>query len=399
MSNIQPLPEVHQLMFEHQLQQLQDRHLLRRLRTMESATGPTATLDGREVIQLSSNNYLGLATHPTVVEAAVAATRQYGAGSGAARLVCGSLPPHQDLETALARFKGTESALTFAAGYLANIGVIPSLIGKDGLILADRLCHASLLDGCRLSGAMFRVYHHRDMHHLERLLARRPVGKSTLIVTDGLFSMDGDIAPMKDIVQLAERYDAMIYVDDAHGTGILGPTGRGTLEHCNVESRVPYHMGTLSKALGSAGGYLTGSASFIAYLVNSCRSFTYTTAPTPGSAAAAMAALQVIQREPERRARPWSNRARLAQGLSRLGFHLAASESPILPIIVGDPDRAMTMAQSLLDHGVYAPAIRPPTVPPATSRIRLTITADHTDEQIDRALRILEQAGHAINLL
>ena len=386
-------------MFEQHLQKLGDQHLLRRLRTIASATGPTVMLEGREVILLSSNNYLGLATHPTVVEAAITATRRYGAGSGAARLVCGTLMPHEALETALAQFKGTEAALTFAAGYLANIGVIPALIGKDGLILADRLCHASLIDGCRLSGATFRVYHHRDMNHLEQLLARRTSGKPTLIVTDGIFSMDGDIAPMKDIAQLAERYGATIYVDDAHGTGILGPTGRGTLEHCGVESRVPYHMGTLSKAIGSAGGYLAGSAAFIAYLVNTCRAFTYTTAPPPATAAAATAAIQVIEQEPDRRARLWRNRERLAQGLTRLGFRLAASESPILPIIVGDPDRAMNLAQALIDQGVYAPAIRPPTVPPATSRIRLTITADHTDEQIDQALAGLERAGRTLNLI
>ncbi len=386
-------------MFEQHLQKLGDQHLLRRLRTIASATGPTVMLEGREVILLSSNNYLGLATHPTVVEAAITATRRYGTGSGAARLVCGTLMPHEALETALARFKGTEAALTFAAGYLANIGVIPALIGKDGLILADRLCHASLIDGCRLSGATFRVYHHRDMNHLEQLLARRTSGKPTLIVTDGIFSMDGDIAPMKDIAQLAERYGATIYVDDAHGTGILGPTGRGTLEHCEVESRVPYHMGTLSKAIGSAGGYLAGSAAFIAYLVNTCRAFTYTTAPPPATVAAATAAIQVIEQEPDRRARLWQNRERLAQGLTRLGFRLAASESPILPIIVGDPDRAMNLAQALIDQGVYAPAIRPPTVPPATSRIRLTITADHTDEQIDQALAGLERAGRTLNLI
>ncbi len=241
-------------MFEQHLKKLEDQHLLRRLRTMTSATGPTVVLDHHRIILLSSNNYLGLATHPTVVEAAVSATRQYGAGSGASRLVCGTLPPHEALETALAQFKGTEASLTFAAGYMANISVIPTLVGKGGLILADRLCHASLIDGCRLSGATFRVYHHRDMNHLERLLARRSPVKPTLIVTDGLFSMDGDIAPLTDIATLAERYEAAVFVDDAHGTGILGRTGRGTLEHCDVESRLPYHMGTLSKALGSAGG-------------------------------------------------------------------------------------------------------------------------------------------------
>ncbi|MDR4479620.1 MAG: 8-amino-7-oxononanoate synthase [Nitrospira sp.] len=386
-------------MFKEYLQTLQDQHLLRRLRTIASATGPTVTLDNRTVILLSSNNYLGLAAHPAVVEAAVAATRQYGAGSGASRLVCGSLPPHEALETALAQFKGTEAVLTFAAGYLANISVIPALIGKDGLILADRLCHASLIDGCRLSGATFRVYRHRDMNHLEQLLSRRPSTKQTLIVTDGIFSMDGDIAPMKDIALLAERYGAAVYVDDAHGTGILGKTGRGTLEHCEVESHLPYHMGTLSKALGSAGGYLAGSATFIAYLVNTCRAFTYTTAPPPASAAAVTAALDVIRREPERRAQLWQNRERLAQGLSRLGFHLAPSESPILPVIVGDPDRAMNLAHTLLTLGIYAPAIRPPTVPPATSRIRLTITADHTSAHIDQALAALAQAGRELDMI
>jgi 8-amino-7-oxononanoate synthase len=292
-------------MFKEYLQKLQDQHLLRRLRTIASSTGPTVRLDGHTVILLSSNNYLGLATHPAVIEAAVEATRQYGAGSGASRLVCGTLTPHEELETALARFKDTDAALTFAAGYLANISAVPALIGKDGLILADRLCHASLIDGCRLSGATFRVYHHRDMNHLEQLLTRRLPGKPTLIVTDGIFSMDGDIAPMRDIALLAERYGAAVYVDDAHGTGILGETGRGTLEHCDVETRIPYHMGTLSKAIGSTGGYLAGSAEFVAYLVNTCRAFTYTTAPTPAAAAAATAALRVIRQEPERRARLW----------------------------------------------------------------------------------------------
>ena len=386
-------------MFGQHLKNLKDQHLLRRLRTLTSATGPTVILDDRRIILLSSNNYLGLATHQTVVEAAVSATRQYGAGSGASRLVCGTLPPHEALETALARFKGTEACLTFAAGYLANISVIPTLIGKSGLILADRLCHASLIDGCRLSGATFRVYHHRDMNHLERLLLRRSPAKPTLIVTDGLFSMDGDIAPLTDIATLAERYDAAVFVDDAHGTGILGRTGRGTLEYCDVESRLPYHMGTLSKALGSAGAYLAGSSEFIAYLVNTCRAFTYTTAPTPASAAAATAALRVIEEEPERRARLWHNRELLAQGVTRLGFRLTASDSPILPILIGDADRAVSFADRLMTYGVYAPAIRPPTVPPATSRIRLTITADHTTEHIDEALTALEQAGRALHLI
>lgn len=386
-------------MFQQHLQNLDDQHLRRRLRTIASATGPTVLLNSRRVILLSSNNYLGLATHPDVMEAAIAATKVYGVGAGASRLVCGSLAPHEELETVLAQFKNTEASLTFAAGYLANIGVIPALIGKGGFILADRLCHASLIDGCKLSGATFRVYHHRDMNHLERLLTRRSATMPTLIVTDGVFSMDGDIAPLRDIATLAEQFDAAVLVDDAHGTGILGRSGKGSLEHCDVETRIRYHMGTLSKALGGAGGYLAGSAEFIAYLVNTCRTFTYTTAPTPASAAAATAALRVIGQEPERRARLWSNREQLAQGLARLGYQLTASESPILPILIGDPDRALSLAQKLLDFGVYAPAIRPPTVPPATSRIRLTITADHTAEHIDEALTALEHAGRALNII
>ena len=386
-------------MYEQHLQHLNDQHLLRHLRTIGSATGPTIMLGNRRVILLSSNNYLGLATHPDVVEAAVAATRRYGVGAGASRLVCGTLPPHEELERALAQYKGTEASLTFAAGYLANICVIPALIRKDGLILADRLCHASLIDGCKLSGATFRVYHHRDMNHLERLLARRSSAMPTLIVTDGLFSMDGDIAPLADIAALAERYDAAVFIDDAHGTGILGRTGRGSLEHCGVEFRIPYHMGTLSKALGSVGAYLAGSATFISYLQNTCRAFIYTTAATPASVAAATAALQVIAHEPERRARLWRNRAHLAQGLTGLGYQLTASESPILPIIIGDPDRALSLAQALLEHGIYAPAIRPPTVPAATSRIRLTVTADHTAEHIEEALIALGRAGRALGLL
>ncbi|GMV51788.1 MAG: hypothetical protein AMXMBFR67_33310 [Nitrospira sp.] len=250
-----------------------------------------------------------------------------------------------------------------------------------------------------MSGATLRIYRHCDMNHLEQLLAKRSPVKPTLIVTDGLFSMDGDIAPLADLTRLAKRYGANVYVDDAHGTGILGSTGRGTLEHCGVESSLPYHMGTLSKAIGSVGGYLAGSRSFIDYLINTCRAFIYTTASPPASAAAATAALRIIQEEPARRIRLWENRNRLVQALTSLGFQLGPSASPILPIIVGAPERAIRLAQTLLTFGVYAPAIRPPTVPPATSRIRLTVTADHTAEQLDEVVSALERAGQALRLI
>nr|MBI3613620.1 aminotransferase class I/II-fold pyridoxal phosphate-dependent enzyme [Nitrospirota bacterium] len=245
-------------MFEENLAQLDARHLLRRLRLAESAPGPVVTFGGRPLILMAANDYLGLATHPALKQAAIDAVVRFGVGSGASRLISGTLPPHADLETALARFKGTEASLIFGSGYLANIGLIPALAETGDLILADRLCHASLIDGCRLSGASFRVFRHRDLAHLEQLLAKRKVRRTTLIVTDGVFSMDGDLAPLPDLIALAERYDARLLVDDAHGTGCMGKTGRGTLEHFGVEARLPFHMGTLSKALGGSGAYVAG---------------------------------------------------------------------------------------------------------------------------------------------
>ena len=281
-------------MFRTHLQQLAARSLIRRLTSIGSATGPTVSLRGREVILLSSNDYLGLATHPDVVEAAVRATEEYGAGAGASRLVCGTLPPHEQLESALATFKQTEAALVFSSGYLANVGAVTCLIGRGGLILADRLCHASLLDGCRLSGADLRVYRHADSVHVETLLKRRASSRPTLIVTDGLFSMDGDVAPLPELAALAQRYGAMLYVDDAHGTGVMGPTGRGTIEHYGLENQIPFHMGTLGKALGSSGAYIAGPRDLIDMLMNTSRPFIFTTAPPPGSMAAAEAGLVVF---------------------------------------------------------------------------------------------------------
>lgn len=372
---------------------------MRRLSPLESGTGPTIHHAGREVILLSSNDYLGLATHPEVIRAAIHATEQYGTGSGASRLVSGTLPPHTHLETSLATFKGTESALLFGAGYLANIGIIPNLIGQGGLILADRLCHASLIDGCRLSRADLRVFRHRDCAHLESLLRRRSASRPTLIITEGLFSMDGDLAPLSDLALLAERYEATLYVDDAHGTGIMGPTGRGTIEQFGLEQRIPFHMGTLSKALGSHGAYMVGPNDLIQYLINVTRPFIFTTALPPSIAAAASAAVAVIQREPERRTRLWSNRQRLFNGMQTLGFRMTPTVSPILPILVGNAAAASAFAERLLTHGIYASAIRPPTVPDGTSRIRFTVTSEHTTEQIDEALHALDLAGHETGLL
>jgi len=376
-------------MFREKLEQLREQSLLRALTPVDSATGSSIHYGGREVILLSSNDYLGLTRHPEVVQAARVATERYGTGSGASRLVSGTLPPHTQLETALTMFKGTEASLLFGAGYLANLGVIPALIGSGGLILADRLCHASVIDACRLSQADFRVFRHGDCDHLESLLRSRTAGRSTLIITEGVFSMDGDLAPLPDLVSLAERYGVMLYVDDAHGTGIMGGTGRGTIEHFDLERRIPFHMGTLSKALGSYGGFLVGTHEFVQYVINTARSFIFTTALPPAVAAASSAALTIIDREPERRARLWSNRQRLFEGLKALGCTLPPTASPILPVLLGDAVSASTFAERLLAHGVYATAIRPPTVPDGTSRIRFTVTSEHTTDQIDEALHAL----------
>jgi len=380
-------------MFQQRLDDLAHRSLLRRLRTIESASDAAVTIDGRSLILMASNNYLGLAAHPAVKRAAIQAIERYGVGAGAARLVSGTLPPHEELESELAKFKGTEAALVFGSGYLANLGVIPALIGADGQIFADRLCHASLIDGCRLSGASLRVYRHNDVEHVKSLLAKRRTARETLIVTDGVFSMDGDLAPLPDLIGLADRYGAQLFVDDAHGTGVMGAQGRGTVEHFGLEDRVPFHMGTLGKALGTSGAYVAGPAAVITYLINTARTFLFATAPPPATAAATIAALQIVRTDPARRARLWENRHYLFAGLTRLGFRLTDSASPILPIVVGDAQKTIAMADRLLDLGVYAPAIRPPTVPKETSRIRATVTSEHSRTQLDQALAAFEQAG------
>ncbi|MBM4122827.1 MAG: 8-amino-7-oxononanoate synthase [Nitrospira sp.] len=386
-------------MFDEELAQLAEQHLQRELRLIESAPEPVVILNGRPVIVMASNDYLGLATHPLLKKAAKEATDLYGVGAGASRLVSGTLPPHLELEAAIARFKETEASLVFGSGYLANLGLIPSLIGPGGLILADRLCHASLLDGCRLSGAAFRRYRHRDLGHLAFLLAARPGRRKTLIVTDGVFSMDGDLAPLPELLDLADRYEAQVLVDDAHGTGVMGREGRGTLEHFGIESRLPFHMGTLSKALGTCGAYVAGPATLIRYLVNRARSFIYTTAPPPSAAAAALAALAVVRSDQARRARLWANQQRFQAGLRSLGFTLPDTQSPILPVLIGDPEKAVALAERLLQLRVYAPAIRPPTVPRGSSRIRTTVTSEHTDDQLDQVLASFKQAGQELALI
>lgn len=378
-------------MYRTRLDALARRSLLRRLRTIESAPGAEVDLEGQRVLLFSSNNYLDLATHPQVTEAAISAIRRYGVGAGASRLVSGSLRPHRELEERLAAFKRVEAALVFTTGYQANLGLIPTLAEERAVIYADRLCHASLIDACRLCEVPLRIYRHRDHMHLSQLLQRGGALRSALVVTDGVFSMDGDLAPLPDLYMAVEQSDATLVVDDAHGTGVMGKTGRGTVEHYGLEGRPIVQMGTLSKALGGLGGFVAGSRDLIDYLVNRARPFIYTTALPPALAAAATAALEVIAAEPERRARLWSLRHRLHEGVRQLGFDTLDSQSPIIPLLVGETDTALTLSEALLAHGIYAPAIRPPTIPAGTSRIRMSVTAGHRPEQIDYALEALSK--------
>ena len=369
-----------------ELDQLHQAGLWRSLRSVTTAPTGRALLDGRDVILLGSNNYLGLSVHPIVTEAATTAVRKYGTGASASRLMSGNCDLYAELEAKIAKVKETEAALVFGSGYLANIGTIPVLAGDRDLILSDALNHASLIDGCRLSHATKQIYRHCDIEHLESLLTQSTKFRRRLIVTDGIFSMDGDIAPLPEICELADRYDAMVMVDDAHSFGVLGEKGGGTVEHFGLENRGVIQMGTLSKAVGGLGGYVAGSADLINFLVNRARSFIFTTGLPPATLAGASAALDVIRSTPELRRRLSSNVLLLKNALLEKGFQLLPSETQILPLILGAADVASRFAEVLLSRGVYAPAIRPPTVPEGTSRLRLSVIASHTPEDLEIAV-------------
>lgn len=373
-------------MFEEELSDLTRKNLLRNLRLTEPSGGVRARVDGREVILMCSNDYLGLAGHPALGAAACAAMDRYGFGSGASRLISGTSRLHIELEERIAEFKGTGSAILFNSGYAANTGIIPAAASEGDVILSDSLNHASIIDGCRLSRARTLVYRHRDVDHAEDLLKESAAARRRLIVTDGVFSMDGDIAPLRDLTDLAERYNAILMVDDAHGTGVMGDGGRGTAQHFGLEGRIHIQMGTFGKAFGVFGAYAAGDMGLIQYLINKSRSFIFSTSLPPAVCAAAMAAIDIVKSEPERRNRLWRNRERFVQGLSSCGISAGPSETPIIPIIIGSSENALRAAEKILEQGIYAPAVRPPTVPEGSARIRITVTAAHSDGDIDRAL-------------
>jgi 8-amino-7-oxononanoate synthase len=359
-------------------------HWYRSVRTITSQSGPVVELDGKSMLNFASNDYLGLASDDRLKQAAIAAITQYGTGSTGSRLMSGQRPIHQQLETAIAQWKQTEAAIVFSSGYTANLGTITALVGAKDLILGDEYNHSSLISGAKLSGAEVFNYAHNDVTQLQQLLEQhRSNHRRCLILTDGVFSMDGDLCPLPEILDLATAFNAMVLVDDAHGTGVLGKTGAGTVEHFGCAQMPLVHMGTLSKALGSLGGYVAGSAALIDFLRNRAATWIYTTALSPADTAAALAAIQLIQTEPERRSQLWQRIAQLRSALQNCNnLKLLPSESSILCIQLPSPQTALQFSQQLTAQNIFAPAIRPPTVP--TSRIRLSVMATHEPEQIER---------------
>lgn len=371
--------------WKDELENLGEMQLRRRLSVCEAPAAPRVERDG--LLNMASNNYLGLADDERVVAAAHETMKALGVGAGASRLVTGHAPAHAALEEALADYKGTDSALVFSSGYAANVGVLSALAGPRDHIFADRLNHASLIDGCRLTRAQLRVYRHGDLDHLEDMLSKASERGDRFIVTDGVFSMDGDLAPLPALVRMAEAYEAVLIVDDAHGTGVVGPEGRGTVAHYGLEGHVPVQLGTLSKALGAQGGFAAGSRTLIDLLVNKARSFIYSTGIAPAIAAAARRALQIARTEPARRMRLQRHLALLRDGLDRRGYEVMGSApAPMIAVQLGDPETALVQSERLREAGVLAPAIRPPTVPEGTSRIRLAPMATHTPDDITRVL-------------
>lgn len=370
-----------------------------RLRELQSACEPVCRVDGREVINLASNNYLGLANHPKLKEIAIEAIRRYGVGSGAVRTIAGTMSLHLELERRIAEFKKVEACVVFQSGFAANAGTVAAILGPEDHIISDELNHASIIDGCRLSKAKIHVFPHRDVSAADRILselAGQPGRK--LLITDGVFSMDGDIAPLPELVEVAERHGAIMMVDDAHASGVLGRAGRGTIDHFGLHGRVDIQVGTLSKAIGALGGYVCGSRDLIEYLYHRARPFLFSTSHPPSVAATCLAAIDLLEQEPERIEWLWRNTEYFKNGLRAAGLQTGASQTPITPILVGDAAAAFRFSAALFEEGVFATGVGYPTVPKGKARIRTIVTAAHTREQLDRALEILVRVARKLSL-
>jgi glycine C-acetyltransferase len=371
-----------------------------RLRELQTACGPVCRVDGREVINLASNNYLGLADHPKLKEAAIEAIRRYGVGSAAVRTIAGTMSLHLELERRIAEFKKTEACVVFQSGFAANAGTVAAILGPDDHIVSDELNHASIIDGCRLSKARIHIFPHKDVAAADRILSELDgVPGRKLLITDGVFSMDGDIAPLPQLVEVAERHGAIMMVDDAHASGVLGRAGRGTVDHFNLHGRVHIQVGTLSKAIAAIGGYVCGSRDLIEFLYHRARPFLFSTSHPPSVAATCLAALDLLEKEPERIERLWQNTEYFKGELRKAGFQTGASETPITPILIGDAALAFRFSDELFEEGVFATGVGYPTVPKGKARIRTIVTAVHTREHLDRALEILVRVAKRLGIL
>ena len=376
-----------------------------KLRVLDDAQAAVCHFDGRKVINLASNNYLGFATHPKLREAALAATKEYGVGSGAVRTIAGTMRLHLELEEKIARFKGVEACVVFQSGFTANAGTVSAILGKDDYIITDELNHASIIDGCRLSRAKILVFRHKDVAHAEEQLASvaKLPGKK-LLITDGVFSMDGDIGPLPGLCDAAEKYGAIMMVDDAHSSGVLGRQGRGTIDHFGVHGRVDIQVGTLSKAIGALGGYVCGTKDFIEYLYHRARPFLFSTSHPPAVAATCIAAFDVLEQEPQWMEQLWTNARFFKKELGLLGFNIGgvntpASETPITPIILGDGRATMEFSKAIFEQGVMGTGIAFPTVPEGKARVRTIVTATHTESELTEALEVLSQVGKKMGLI
>ncbi len=383
-----------------QLEEWRKAGTYQRLRVLESASAAESRFDGREVINLASNNYLGLTTHPKLIEAAIQAARKYGAGSGAVRTISGTMSLHMELEERIARFKNVEACVVFQSGFAANAGTVSAILTPQDHIISDELNHASIIDGCRLSKAKIHVFPHKDAAAAGRILEElASVSGRKLLITDGVFSMDGDIGPLPALVEVAEKSGAIMMVDDAHSSGVLGRNGRGTIDHFGLHGRVHIQVGTLSKAIGVLGGYVCGSRNLIQFLYHRARPFLFSTSHPPAVAAACIAAFDVLEQEPERIQNLWDNTRYFKQGLALAGFNTGVSETPITPVIVGDPKVAYQLSGALFEEGVLATGIGFPTVPEGKARVRTIVTATHTREELDRALEVFGRVGKKLGIL
>jgi glycine C-acetyltransferase len=382
-----------------ELTALKEQGLYRKLRILEDEQKPKTTFDHRSVVNLSSNNYLGLTTHPRLRERALEATRKYGVGTGSVRTIAGTMDIHMELERRLAEFKKTEAVVVFQSGFAANAGTVSAVLGKDDVVVSDELNHASIVDGCRLSRAAIKVFPHKDVDAARRILQALPAAQRKLLITDGVFSMDGDLGPLPALCDLAEEFGCIMMVDDAHASGVFGQNGRGTIDHFGVHGRVDIQVGTLSKAIGVLGGYVAGTRSLVEFLYHRARPFLFSTSHPPGVAAACIAAIDVLMEEPRLIERLWENTRFFQAGLTSLGFNTGVSEGPITPVIVGDGALAMKLSDQLFQSGVFAQGIAFPTVAAGKARVRTIVTATHTRDELQFALDAFAKVGKELGII